>query len=57
LKIYDVLGKEVRTLVNKKQSPGNYQVQFDASGLPSGVYIYRIEAGSFSQSKKMMLLR
>jgi len=57
LKIYDVLGREIRTLVNKKQSPGNYQVQFDASGLPSGVYIYRLEAGNFNQSKKMILLR
>jgi len=57
LKIYDVLGKEVRTLINKKQSPGNYQVHFDASGQPSCVYIYRIKAGSFGQAKKMILLR
>jgi len=57
LKIYDVLGREIKTLVNEKQNPGNYQVQFNASGLPSGVYIYRIEAGNFNQSKKMMLLR
>jgi len=57
LKIYDVLGQEIRTLVNEKQSPGNYQVQFDASGLPSGVYIYRLQAGNFNQSKKMILLR
>jgi len=61
IKIYDVLGQEIRTLVNKKQAPGNYQVQFNAEGLPSGVYIYRISATSgavsFVQSKKMILLR
>lgn len=67
LKIFDILGREVRTLVNKKQSPGNYQIQFDASsastagGLPSGVYIYRLTAIgkniSFRQTRKMVLLR
>ena len=61
LKIYDILGREVRTLINKKQSTGNYQVQFDATGLPSGVYIYRLTAigGNISskQTRKMVLLR
>jgi len=57
LKIYDVLGREIRTLVNEKQSPGNYQVQFDASGLPSGVYIYRLEVGTILDVKKMLLLK
>ncbi len=57
LKIYDILGKEVTTLVNKNQAPGNYTVNFDASDLPSGIYFYRITAGSFTETKKMILLR
>ncbi len=57
LKIYDVLGHEVRTLVNEKQNPGNYQVLFDATGLPSGIYFYRISTGVFTQSKKLVLLK
>ncbi len=57
LKIYDVLGREVATLVNKKQSPGIYEVTFDASNLPSGVYIYKIQAGSFTQSRKLLLMK
>jgi len=44
-------------LVNKQQSVGNYEVEFDASGLTSGNYFYRIEAGQFVESKKMILLR
>ncbi len=57
LKIYDVLGKEVSTLVNKQQSPGNYSVIFDASNLPSGIYFYRLQTASFTKTKKMILLR
>ena len=57
LKIYDVLGREVATLVNKKQKPGVYKVEFNASNLPSGVYLYRIKAGSFVQVRKMILLK
>ncbi len=57
LKVYDVLGREVATLVNKKQSPGNYSVTFNAKNLPSGLYFYRLTAGSFSQTKKMLLLK
>ena len=57
LTIYDVLGKKVATLVNQKQSSGNYQVQFDASSLPSGVYYYKLRAGNFVQIRKMMLLK
>ena len=57
LKIYDILGKEITTLVNKKQSAGNYTVSFDASNLPSGVYIYQLQTGSFSAAKKMVLLK
>ena len=57
LKVYDILGREVATLVNGQQRPGNYSVSFDASNLPSGTYIYRITAGSFTKSRKMVLLR
>jgi len=58
LKIYDVLGREVATLVKKQQQPGNYEVQFDAVQLNSGVYFYKLSAGqSFVQTKKMLLLK
>jgi len=57
LKVYDILGKEVTTLVNKKQSSGNYDVEFDGSDLPSGVYFYRLQADGFMETKKMILLR
>ncbi len=55
--IYDVLGREVATLVNKAQSAGNYSVQFDATNLPSGIYFYRLRAGSFVQTRKMVLIK
>jgi hypothetical protein len=57
LKVYDILGKEVATLVNEEKSSGIYRVTFDASHLPSGIYIYNITAGKYSQVKKMMLLK
>ena len=57
LKIYDILGREVTTLVNKEQKAGNYKVNFDASGLASGVYFYRITAGQFVSVKKMILMK
>lgn len=57
LKVFDVLGREVASLVNKQQSQGNYTVNFNASNLPSGVYIYKITAGNFVQTKKLMLLK
>ena len=57
LKVYDLLGKEVVTLVNEKQSPGTYQVEFDAGSLTSGVYFYRLTAGDFSDTKRMMLVK
>jgi hypothetical protein len=57
LKIYDVLGNEVATIVSQVQNPGTYLVSFDASGLSSGVYFYRIESGSFVKINKMMLLK
>ncbi|NOX18701.1 MAG: Omp28-related outer membrane protein [Chlorobi bacterium] len=57
LKLYDVLGDEIQTLVNEKKSAGLYQISFDGSGLSSGVYFYRLQAGKFSAAKKMILLR
>lgn len=57
IKVYDILGKEVATLVNENELAGNHQLNFDASRLTSGVYIYTINAGGFMQSKKMLLLK
>jgi hypothetical protein len=57
LKVYDILGREITTLVNQFQVAGNYTVNFDASKLASGVYFYRIESGAFQNVKKMMLLK
>ena len=57
LKIFDLLGSEIATLVNEEKSPGNYEVFFDASNLSSGVYLYTIKAGSFVQTRKMMLMK
>jgi len=57
LKIYNVLGQEILTLVNANQNAGQYQVKFDASQLSTGLYIYRIQSGNFVDSKKMMLLK
>ncbi len=57
LKIYDVLGREIATLVNKKQPPGRYRVNFNAGNLPSGIYYYRLKTNFFSETKKMLLLK
>ena len=57
LKIFDILGNEVATLVNEQKPEGSYNVTFDASTLPSGIYMYKLQAGSFSQSKKMILIK
>jgi len=57
LKIYNILGQEVMSLVNATQNAGQYQVKFDASQLSTGLYIYRIQSGNFVDSKKMMLLK
>ena len=57
LKLYDILGREVATLVNAEKPAGNYLVEFNAANLPSGVYFYRIQAGSFNQVRKMLLLK
>ncbi len=57
LTVYDVLGREVMTLVNDMMKPGNYNVQFDASALSSGVYFYTINAGDFADTKKMLFVK
>jgi len=57
LKVYDILGNEVATLVNEKKDAGSYRVNFDAASLSSGVYFYRIKTGSFNQVRKMLLLK
>ena len=57
LKVYDVLGRQVATLVNEQQHPGYYEVTWDASGVSSGVYFYKLSAGTYSEAKKMLLLR
>ena len=57
LKVYDILGKEVATLVNGYQTANKYDVTFDASNLASGTYIYKLTAGDFVSSQKMMLMK
>lgn len=57
LKVYDILGREVATLVNGQMSPGRYERTFDASALASGVYIYRLQAGTFVQTRKLMVVK
>ena len=57
LKVYDVLGREIQTLVNTVQAPGQYTVSFNAQDFSSGVYFYRINAGNFIATKKLILLR
>ena len=57
LKVFNILGQEVATLVNEALRPGSYEVTFNATGLASGVYFYRLVAGSFTETKKLVLLR
>ena len=57
LKVYDILGREVATLVNEEKFSGNYKVVFDGSDLSSGIYFYKIQAGNYSSVKKMVLLQ
>jgi len=56
-KVYDVLGNEVATLVNEEKPAGKYEVEFNASEHSSGIYFYRIQAGRFTNTKKMILLK
>ena len=55
--VYDILGREVQTLLNKSMQPGTYEVNFNASGLPSGVYFSRLTAGDFVETKKLVLIK
>jgi len=57
LTIYDITGREIKTLINQNQTSGQHSTNFDASGLASGIYIYNLKAGNFEQSRKMLLLR
>ncbi|MBE0557465.1 MAG: T9SS type A sorting domain-containing protein, partial [Proteobacteria bacterium] len=57
LLVYNILGQRVAELVNEEKDAGSYEIQFDASGLASGVYLYRLEAGSFVQTRKLVVLK
>ncbi len=57
LKIYDILGNTVATLVNENKPAGSYEAKFNASQLPSGIYFYKLKAGSFTETKKMMVVK
>jgi arabinogalactan endo-1,4-beta-galactosidase len=57
LKVFDILGNEIITLVNEEKPRGNFKVEFDGSDLPSGVYFYRMQTGNFANIKKLILLR
>jgi hypothetical protein len=57
LKVYDILGNEVANLVNEQRAPGTYQVSFNAGSLASGVYVYKLSAGNFVQTRKLMLMK
>ena len=55
LKIYNLVGQEIATLVHEYQTPGQHEIKWTASGLPSGIYLYKLEIGNFSQTKKLVL--
>ena len=57
IKVFDALGKEVATLVNENQNAGSYSVEFYGEGMPSGIYFYKLEAGDFTETKRMILLK
>jgi len=57
LKVYDILGTEVATLINERKEPGVYTINFNASQLASGMYLYRLQAGSYIETRKMVLMR
>ncbi len=57
IKIFNILGKEIASLVNEEKKPGNYTINFDGSNYPSGIYLYRIQAGSFIDTKKLILIK
>ncbi|MCC6395897.1 MAG: T9SS type A sorting domain-containing protein [Bacteroidetes bacterium] len=57
LAVYDLLGREVSVLVQERQTPGNYEAQFDGSGLSSGVYLYRLQSGSITETRTCLLMK
>ncbi len=57
IKVYDVLGNEIATLVNEEKPAGNFEIEFDGTGLPSGIYFYRLQTESYAETKKMVLLK
>ena len=57
IKVYDVLGKLIKVLMNENKNAGSYSVNFDGTNLPSGVYYYDIKAGSYTETKKMALVK
>ena len=57
LNVFNTLGQKITTLVSDERGPGTYSTRWDAAGVASGVYFYRLEAGSFSQSRKLLLLK
>jgi len=57
VKIYDVLGREIAILVNEEKPAGTYEIKFNASNIPAGVYFYQLKAGDFIETKKMVLMK
>lgn len=57
LAVYDILGRKIKTLLKKKLQPGEYEIEFDAADLPSGIYYYNLTIGEFSQTRKMLLIK
>ena len=57
IKVFDILGNEIESLVNEEKPAGTYEITWYAEGLPSGVYFYRLQARDFIQTKKMILLK
>jgi hypothetical protein len=57
LAVYDLLGREVAVLVDERKAPGSHEVSFNAAGLASGIYFYRLQSGSQTLSRKMVILR
>jgi hypothetical protein len=55
--VYDILGKEISTLVNERLQPGTYEVTFDGSNLPSGIYFYQLITGEYIETKKMLMIK
>lgn len=56
LKVFDMFGSEIKTLINRKQTPGNYKISFDASDLTSGTYFYRLQVGNFTETKRIVVI-